>query len=97
VRRQLENQAAWLEDLLANHAEEIDAIDTARPTSEPGAILWVDAQGRDMLFMPSDALRQLFELAKRASLDIRHTEHCEWFCSKYGDTLDAVVSVVRLG
>lgn len=50
-----------------------------------------------MLFMPSDALRKLFELAKLAGLDIPHAEHCEWFCAKYGDTLDAVVSVVRLG
>ncbi len=97
VRRQLENQAAWLEDLLANYAEEIDAIDSERPRSEPGAILWVDGKGRDMLFKPSDALRKLCELAKLAGMDISHSEHCEWFCSKYGDTLDAVVSVVRLG
>src|SRR6218665_592628 len=50
------NQADWLEDLLSNLADEVDAIALARPTSAPGAILWVDRQGRDVLFAPSDAL-----------------------------------------
>ncbi|WP_298434906.1 hypothetical protein [Ottowia sp.] len=97
ARRLLDNQADWLEDLLTNMADELDTIGSARPASEPGAILWIDGQGRDTLFMPSDAVRNLFELAKLGGLDIRHADHCKWFCSKHGTTLDAVVSAVRLG
>lgn len=92
-----ESQTDWLEDLLSNHADEVDDIASARPASEPGAILWVDEEGRDVLFVSSEALLHLLALARQAGLKARVVEHCERFCAQHGSTLDAVLTVVRLG
>src|SRR6218665_3209668 len=91
------NQADWLEDLLSNLADEVDAIALARPTSAPGAILWVDRQGRDVLFAPSDALLALLDLARQAGLEERVAGQCERFCAQYGSTLDRMLTVVQIG
>jgi hypothetical protein len=92
-----ENQADWLEDLLSNYADEVDDIASARPESEPGAILWVDGEGRDVLFAPSEALLHLLALARQADLRERAVEHCERFCAQHGSTLDAVLVVIQIG
>ena len=92
-----ENQADWLEDLLSNYADEVDDVASARPESEPSAILWVDGEGRDVLFAPSDALLHLLALARQAGLRERAAEHCERFCAQHGSTLDAVLVVVQIG
>lgn len=97
TRRLRENQADWLEDLVSNHADELDDIESARPASQPGAILWIDENGRDLWFVPSEALLHLLALARRDGLKERVAQHCEQFCARHGRTLDAVLAVVHLG
>lgn len=91
------NQTDWLEDLLSNLADEVDAIASARLATAPGAILWVDAQGRDVLFAPSDALLELLTLARQAGLEAGVAGQCERFCAQYGGILDRMLTVVQTG
>lgn len=90
-------QADWLADLLSNLADEVDAIASARPASAPGAVMWVDSQGRDWLFVPSDALLELLTLARQAGLEAGIASQCEQFCAQYGGTLDRMLTVVQIG
>lgn len=90
-------QAGWLEEVLSNFADEIDEIASTRPVSAPGAILWIDEQGRDALFMPSDALFHLLRLARSAGLPVPVAEQSERFRAQYGDTLDAILRVIQVG
>ena len=92
-----ESQTDWLEDLLSNFSDEIDDIGSARPAGAPGAIVWVDEDGRDTWFVPSEALLHLLALARQAGLEAQVGEHCDRFCAQHGSTLDAMLTVVRLG
>ncbi|WP_043795871.1 hypothetical protein [Delftia sp. Cs1-4] len=91
------NQVLWLEEVLGNFADEIDGIESARPASEPGAIVWRDERGHDLRFAPSEAVSQLLVLARRAGLRPPLAEHCQRFCAQYGGILDAMLAALRTG
>ena len=91
------HQADWLEDLITNYADELDGIETEILKSTPGPIVWDDGDGNLIRFMPSDALYQLLSLARRRGLSIELSNQAEKFCMRYGNKLDAILTVLQTG
>lgn len=91
------HQADWLEDLISNFSDELDGIETEVPKREPGPIVWDDGDGNLIRFMPSDALCQLLSLARRRGLSIELSNQAEKFCLRYGNKLDAILTVLQTG
>ena len=85
--------ADWLENLIINQSDALDTIETDRPKNAPGPIVWVDADKRRFSFMASDALFRLVLLARAAGLSTPETEEAQAFCARYGNKLDALLTV----
>lgn len=85
--------ADWLENLIINHADALDTVETDRPKNAPGPIVWVDADKRRFSFLASDALFRLVLLARAAGLSTPETEEAQAFCARYGNKLDALLTV----
>ncbi len=94
-RRQI--QAAWLGEFLTNFEEQLNDIASVRHASLPRMITWCDRQGHTERFMPSDALVHLRGLARKAGLPDHLADQSERFCMRFGNTLDAALTVLRGG
>lgn len=89
------DQADWLEELISNFADELDDIESEVLKGVPGAITWVNGEGDQIRFMPSDALFKLLPLARQNGLSIELSNQAETFCSRYGNKLDAILTAVQ--
>jgi len=87
-------QADWLEELLSNYSDELDAIENEQIKRPPGSIAWMTESGEAVRFMPSDAISQLRLLARLGGLTDELANQAEQFCLRYGDKLDAVVAAL---
>lgn len=87
--------ADWLESLISNYADELDSIETEVPIGLPGTIAWVDETDNRYKFMPSTALGQLLLLARQGGLPTGKAQQAESFCIRYGNKLDAILTVVQ--
>lgn len=93
------NQVDWLDDLITNFSDELDAIASAETKNPPGDITWINADNTEVRFRPSEALSQLLLLALMAtnecSLSAQHIDQAAHFCVQYGAKLDALLSVIH--
>jgi hypothetical protein len=89
--------ADWLENLIINHTDALDALASATPKNAPAPIIWVEADKRRFSFMASDALFRLVLLARAAGLSTPETEEAQAFCARYGNKLDALLTTVQVG
>ncbi|MBK5966765.1 hypothetical protein CCR95_22475 [Thiocystis minor] len=89
--------ADWLENLIINQMDVLDALASATPKNAPGPIVWVEADKRRFSFMASDALFRLVLLARAAGLSTPETEEAQAFCARYGNKLDAMLTTVQVG
>lgn len=91
----LDSQTDWLEDLIGNFADELDGIASVVPKGAPGPIVWVGMDNESYTFLPSDALKRLIDLARQGGLDPQQVKAAEDFNSKFGQKLDAILTVVQ--
>ncbi|MBK5962540.1 hypothetical protein CCR95_00030 [Thiocystis minor] len=89
--------ADWLENLIINQPDALDALASATPKNAPGPIVWIEADKRRFSLMPSDALFRLVLLARAAGLSTPETEEAQAFCARYGNKLDALLTTVQVG
>jgi hypothetical protein len=95
IRALREAQAGWLEELISNFSDKLDEIETEIVTNLPGSIRWVDEDGQTFQFMPSDALFQLLHMARMDGLPDDCANRANEFCMRYGNKLDAVLTVYQ--
>lgn len=60
----------------------------------PAPITWLDVDGTEFRFMPSDALSQLRLLARGNGLPDDISDKAEQFCIRYGNKLDAILKTL---
>ncbi|MBE7540614.1 MAG: hypothetical protein HS122_19670 [Opitutaceae bacterium] len=85
-------QADWLAHLVVDFADELDGIGNEMVPGVPGPIAWLDKEGNEVRFMPSDALNQLRQLARLGGLPDELANQTERFCIRYGNKLDAILA-----
>lgn len=86
--------ADWLQDLVQNFSDEIDGIENEVLRGLPAPITWLDVDGSEFRFMPSDALSQLRLLARGNGLPDDISDKAEQFCIRYGNKLDAILKTL---
>lgn len=91
----LGSQTDWLEDLIGNFADELDEVAFTVPKGAPGPIVWVGMDNQSCTFLPSDALKRLIDLARQGGLDPLQVKSAEDFNSKFGQKLDAILTVIQ--
>lgn len=89
--------ADWLEDLISNFSDELDAIETEEsPDRERAEITWVDANDESHRFYPSDALAQLRTHATLAVMPEGPAKRRAFeFVDKHARALDRILSVLQ--
>ena len=82
---------------LTNHGERIDDIaDEDLPDGAlPACVTWVREDGRRFQFMPSSAVFALLSKAMNG-LATQDTQDVEMFCQRYGNKLDAILTIVQM-
>lgn len=88
-------QADWLEDLITNFSDELDDIETEVAKGLPGPVTWLTEDMKHVQFMASDAISQLRLLARQHGLKDALSDKAEQFILKYGNKLDAVLTVLQ--
>lgn len=88
-------QADWLEDLIANFSDELNDIETEVAKGLPGPVTWLTEDMKHVQFMASDAISQLRLLARQHGLKDALSDKAEQFILKYGNKLDAVLTVLQ--
>lgn len=85
------NFVDWLEDTLLNFSGEIDDIHLFEPVHEPGAIRWVDKNGRCSVFRPSTAILALLVHARQHGLAEKDRETVATLLERHGERLDGIL------